>query len=368
MTDPATVNDPVIPLLFDCDTGIDDSLALLYLLGRDASHADVEIVGVASTAGNVPVDVVTTNNLAWLELCGRTSIPVHRGSPTPLTDDLRTTEDTHGPLGVGYADLPAPTTAAHGLDAADAWIDASRRYPGSLVGLVTGPLTSLATAIRRDPELPGRLGRLVIMGGAFHTHGNTTPVAEWNVSVDPEAAAEVFAAFSAPGTVDPIVCALDITESIALTPAPVRALAEAAGSTPAELPDVTEPRGVRSRADIPVIRHVVDALRFYFEFHHDHDEGYIAHLHDPFAAMVALSPEVVGTIPARVAVELEGTLTRGMTVADERSMWPGGPNARIAVSTDVDTVFAELIAVIGGYARDVHGRAHPAHRPAREHG
>lgn len=337
-------------LFFDCDTGIDDSLALLYLLGRQDADGDVDLVGVASTAGNVPADVVTANNLAWLQVCGRTDIPVHLGAAGPLADELRTTEDTHGPRGVGYADLPEPTTDPHPLDAADAWIDASRRHSGTLVGLVTGPLTSLATAIRRDPELPRRLGRLVIMGGAFHTHGNTTPVAEWNVSVDPEAAAEVFAAFSEPGTVDPVVCALDITESIALTPDHVLALAEAAGATPADRPDVTDPRGLRSSSDNPVIRHVVDALRFYFEFHHDHDEGYIAHLHDPFAAMVALTPEVVSTKPAHVVVELTGRHTRGMTVADERRMI-GPPNAEIAVSTDVDAVFDELVSVIGSYAR-----------------
>ena len=201
-------------LFFDCDTGIDDSLALLYLLAR----RDVDLVGVASTAGNVPVDVVAANNLAWLALCGRSEIPVHVGSPTPLSVPLMTTEDTHGPLGVGYAELPAATAPASPMGAADAWIDAARAHPGELVGLVTGPLTSLATAVRRDPQLPSLLRRLVIMGGAFHTHGNTTPVAEWNVAVDPEAAAEVFDAFGIGDAPAPIVCALDLTETIAMTP------------------------------------------------------------------------------------------------------------------------------------------------------
>lgn len=336
------------PLFFDCDTGIDDSLALLYLLARD----DVDLVGIASTAGNVPVDVVTTNNLAWLELCGRTDIPVHTGPVAPLVADLMTTEDTHGPLGVGYAELPSPQTAASHVDAADAWIAASIEHPGSLIGLVTGPLTSLATAIRRDPALPTRLARLVIMGGAFHTHGNTTPVAEWNVAVDPEAAAEVFDAFGRDGSAPPIVCALDLTETIALTPDHVVRLAAAAGSSPIECPDPSDDPGLRSASDNVVIRHVVDALRFYLEFHHAHDEGYIAHLHDPFAAIVALAPDIVTTVPARVDVELTGTLTRGMTVADQRGM-TGGPNARIATTTDVDAVFDDLIDRIATLARAV---------------
>ncbi|MCH5642827.1 nucleoside hydrolase [Gordonia sp. ABSL49_1] len=336
-------------LFFDCDTGIDDSVALLYLLAR----TDVDLVGVASTAGNVPVDVVAANNLAWLALCGRTDIPVHVGSASPLVADLMTTEDTHGPLGVGYAELPAASVLPSPVTSADAWIDATRAHAGELVGLVTGPLTSLATAVRRDPDLPGRLRRLVIMGGAFHTHGNTTPVSEWNVAVDPEAAAEVFAAFGSGPAPAPIVCALDLTESVALTPDHLVRLAAAASSSPIEYADPGDERGLRSVADNPVIRHLMDALRFYLEFHDEHDEGYIAHLHDPFAALVALAPDIVSTIPARVSVELTGTHTRGMTVADERSMTPGGPNARIAVATDVDAVFDELIDRIGRFAKDV---------------
>ena len=101
----------------------------------------------------------------------------------------------------------------------------------------------------------------------------------------------------------------------------------------------------------------MDALRFYLEFHHAHDEGYIAHLHDPFAAMVALDPSWVQTRPARVAVELTGTLTRGTTVADERGMWGGAPNVRVASATDVDRVFDDLIETVATLARRVGNQA-----------
>lgn len=339
-------------LFFDCDTGIDDSVALLYLLARD----DVELVGVASTAGNVPADVVAGNNLAWLELCGRDEVPVHLGAAAPLVAELMTTEDTHGPLGVGYAELPTPTGSVSELDAADAWIAAGHANPGELVGLVTGPLTSLATAIRRDPELPYRLRRLVIMGGAFHVHGNTTPTSEWNVAVDPEAAAEVFAAFGVDRTPVPLVCSLDLTEAVALTPDHTVRLAAAAGSVPLESPDPGDEPGTRSVASNVVIRHLIDALRFYFEFHHTHDEGYIAHLHDPLAAMVALDPSLVTTRHACVAVELSGRLTRGTTVADERGMWGRAPNAQIAVGTNVEAVFDDLIDTVARLARTVGNR------------
>lgn len=333
-------------LFYDCDTGIDDSLALLYLLAQPT----VDLLGVASTAGNVPADVVAANNLAWLEMLGRDGIPVHLGAATPLATPLRTCEDTHGPLGVGYAELPGPTTLPSHLDAADGWLAAADAHPGELIGLVTGPMTSLASAIRRDAALPSKLRRLVIMGGAFHVHGNTTPVGEWNVIVDPEAAAEVFSAFDADDAPNPLVCALDITETMVLTPDHLVQFAAAAESTPLELPDVDDPRGLRSVASNALVRNVVDALRFYFEFHDDMNEGYLAHVHDPFAAMVALDPTRVTTTPARVAVELVGTHTRGMTVADERAM-TGAPNAAIVTSADSEALLDNLIATLAELAR-----------------
>ena len=94
-------------------------------------------------------------------------------------------------------ELPAPTAQLTAYDAAEAWVRAAHAHPGELIGVATGPLTNLALALRAEPALPGLLRRLVIMGGAFDYRGNTTPVAEWNISVDPEAAAEVFAVWSA---------------------------------------------------------------------------------------------------------------------------------------------------------------------------
>lgn len=339
----------VHPIVFDCDTGIDDSLALLYLL----SHPDADLLAVLSTAGNVPADVVCANNLAWLELCDRDDIEVCLGASTPLVAELMTTEDTHGPLGIGYADLPPAPRAPSSRSAADAWIEITAERPGEVVGLVTGPLTNLALAIERDPELPSRLRRLVVMGGTFHHPGNTTPTSEWNVAVDPEAAQRVFAAFGRDGAPAPVICPLDLTETIVMTPDHLGRLAAQAGSAPVEQPSVTDERGLRSVADNRVVRHLVDAIRFYFEFHADHDEGYIAHMHDPFAAAVALDPTVATTRPAVVDVELVGTLTRGTTVADERGMWGRDPNAAIATATDPDGFFDDLIDRIAGLAAQV---------------
>ena len=339
-----------LPVFADVDTGVDDAMALAYLL---ASH-DAELVGLASTAGNVPVDQVCANNLNLLALCGASEIPVSRGSEHPLNSALRTAEDTHGPQGLGYAVLPDAGGELTPYDAAEAWVRAAHEYPGELIGLVTGPLTNLALALREEPALPRLLRRLVIMGGAFDYGGNTTPVAEWNISVDPEAAAEVFAVWGAawglqPPMHLPIILGLNLTERAAMTPSILSRLAAAAGSATTPM-SVLDERGTRSAAANPLIRVLEDAMRFYFEFHFDQGEGYLAHLHDPLAAAVALDPDLVRYRQATVDVELTGTLTRGMTVADWRGHWGRQPNAHIGVETDPNAFFDRFIARVGPLA------------------
>jgi purine nucleosidase len=339
-----------MPFFADVDTGVDDAMALAYLL----ASADADLVGLASTAGNVPVDQVCANNLNLLALCGASDIPVSKGADQPLSSVLRTAEDTHGPQGLGYAVLPDAGGELTSYDAAEAWVRAAREYPGELVGLVSGPLTNLALALRKEPALPRLLRRLVIMGGAFGYGGNTTPVAEWNISVDPEAAAEVFAVWAAAWGLEqpthlPIVLGLNLTERAAMTPSILSRLAAAAGSATTPM-SVLDERGAPSAAANPLIRVLEDAMRFYFEFHFDQGEGYLAHLHDPLAAAVALDPDLVRYRQAAVDVELTGTLTRGMTVADWRGHWGRQPNVHIGVETNPDVFFDRFIARVGPFA------------------
>lgn len=339
------------PVFVDVDTGVDDAMALVYLFGSP----DAEVVGIASTAGNVPVQQVCINNLGLLELCRVEGIPVSKGSEQPLRAPLRTAEDTHGPQGLGYATLPSTDRQLTAHDAAQAWIGAARVHPGQLIAVATGPLTNLALALRQEPALPTMLRRLVIMGGAFEYRGNTTPVAEWNISVDPEAAHEVFSVWSAAWGLDPpqhlpIVLGLNLTENIAMTPALLGRLATEAGSASAPM-SVLDERGTRSAAANPLIRVLEDAMRFYFEFHFDQAEGYLAHLHDPLAAGVALDPDLVRMRPATVDVELTGTLTRGMTIADWSGRWGREPNALIGIDVDPGAFFDRFIARVGQFAR-----------------
>lgn len=335
-----------IPVFADVDTGVDDAMALVYLLASD----DADLIGIASTAGNVGVDQVCRNNLGLLELCGAADIPVSRGADGPIASELRTAEDTHGPQGLGYARLPSHDRGLTEYDAAEAWVRAARAHPGELVGIAVGPLTNLALALRAEPALPTLLRRLVIMGGAFDYRGNTTAVAEWNVSVDPEAAAEVFTGWSAAGLTPPIVLGLNLTEHIALTPALLNRLAAAAGSPTAPM-SVLDDRGTRSAAANPLIRVLEDAMRFYFEFHFDQGEGYLAHLHDPLAAAVALDPDLVECRPTTVDVELTGTLTRGMTIADWNGRWGRPPNALVGIGVDAGVFFERYSDRVGPFAR-----------------
>ncbi|WP_137148842.1 nucleoside hydrolase [Mycolicibacterium sp. CR10] len=336
------------PVFLDVDTGVDDAMALVYLFGS----AEAELVGIASTAGNVGVEQVCQNNLGLLELCGITGVPVSRGSQNPLSEPLRTAEDTHGPQGLGYARLPAPTTDVTSYDAAEAWVRAAHAHPGELIGVATGPLTNLALALRADPSLPRLLKRLVIMGGAFDYRGNTTPVAEWNVSVDPESAAEVFAAWRGETDNLPIVLGLNLTENIAMTPELMGRLALVAGSSSIPM-SVLDDRGSLSVASNPLIRVLEDAMRFYFEFHHDQGEGYLAHLHDPLAAAVALDPDLVRCRAAPVDVEVTGTLTRGMTIADWSGRWGREPNALIGIGVDPVMFFDRFITRVGEFAKQL---------------
>jgi purine nucleosidase len=322
------------PVFVDVDTGVDDALALVYLL----ASPDAEVVGIASTGGNVAVDQVCANNLGLLELCRITDLPVSRGADQPLGASPPVRGDIHGANGLGYADLPSTDRQLTGYDSATGWVRAAHAFPGELIGVATAPLTNLALALRAEPALPTLLRRLVIMGGAYDYRGNTTPVAEWNIRVDPEAAAEVFAAWSAQVVEPqrlPILCGLDLTRHIAMTPEHLARLATAAGSNPTN----------------PLIRVIEDAMRFYLEAYHRRGHGYAAHLHDPLAAAVALDPHLVATRPATVDVELTGTLTRGMTVTDWTGHWGREPNAHIGIDVDPDAFFDRFIERVGPFAR-----------------
>jgi inosine-uridine nucleoside N-ribohydrolase len=286
-----------------------------------------------------------------LELCGRPGVEVAIGARQPLSIPLLTTPETHGPQGIGHAVLPEPRGTVSPRHAVDLWIEHARARPGELTALITAPLTNFALALRKEPELPELLAGVVIMGGCFYYQGNTTPTAEWNTHVDPHAAKEVYAAYRGrPAEKLPVVCSLDTTERIEMRPEHLRQLAKAAGATVSELVLPDQPEGQRSTSDNTVVRHLSDALRFYFEFHRRYDQGYIAHVHDFFAAGVAAGTLEYTARPATADVETESPLLIGTTVADFRGLWGVPPNARIVSGNNPEQAFRELVATVGALA------------------
>lgn len=402
--------DHLIPLFLDCDPGIDDALAIAYLLCQD----DVDVLGIAASGGNVATAQVAHNARGWLELAGRADIPVHAGATHPLAHpaveaDAGATlgaghgeamtwrpapepeyaEETHGDLGCGYAQLPEPTATPPDRSAAEAWVEAARAHPGELIGVLIGPATNLALALDLEPDFPRLLKRLFVMGGAFNYRGNTHPTTEWNVTYDPEATARVVEAFGSAFTSGasehpPVIAPIEATEAVIMTPErmsgilsgtddadgrprarPGSALAD--GSTPGEGSALADSPAPADGSWPDVVRQLGEALRFYFEFHQGDGHGYLAHVHDPFVLAVALEWARTSQVPltadsreatepaklpwsesarAPVDVELTGTLTRGETVADWLGRWNKPANAEIIRRIDADHFLNHLSATL----------------------
>lgn len=351
-----------LPLILDVDTGIDDSVALLYA----AASPDAELLAVTCVSGNIDADRVGINTRAVLELAGRTDVEVAMGRTVPLVRPLETTPETHGPQGLGHAELPAPSRPLSDRHAVDLILDEARRRPGEVTLVTLGPLTNLALAVLREPELPRLLRGWVLMGGAFGTAGNTTPTTEWNIHCDPEAARIAFSAWADAIDRDPAIpralaLGLDVTESIRLETDHVVRLARRAGSTPDDalaLQRGEDPMSpVHSVASNPIVRYLADALRFYFEFHAEYDGFYGAFLHDPQAVAAALDRSLVTTEALFVDVETRGELTTGMTIADTRRLRGRTPNVDVVRTVDAAVFTDRLIERVGGLAADRSGVA-----------
>ena len=345
------------PLIIDVDTGIDDSLALLYAAATD----DAEIVAVTCVGGNVDAHQVERNTRAVLELAGRTDVEVALGRDRPLVRPVETTPETHGPLGLGHAELPPPSLPLSNRHGSDVFVEEARRRPGEITLVTCGPLTNLAVALLREPALPTLVRGWVLMGGAYRHPGNTAPTTEWNIHCDPDAAKIAFAAWgesaAANGHPRPVALGLDVTEQAKILPNHVVDLARAAGSLPDD--SIALARGEdpmhaeRSVASNRIVRYIADALRFYMEFHQHYDGFYGAFIHDALAVAAALDPSLITTKAVAVDVELGGTLTTGETVTDWRGVWGRPPNVDVAVAADADEFLRRFVERVGRLAATV---------------
>jgi purine nucleosidase len=333
----AFVSELAEPLVIDVDTGIDDAFALLYA----CAHDEAQILGVSTVVGNVSLAAATRNTRAVLALAGRGGIPVWPGAATAMSIAAKDASEIHGQTGLGHAVLPEPEEPSDTLHAADSIIAAARSHSGRLILCATAPLTNIALAVMREPELPRLVKRFVIMGGAFSEPGNVTPSAEFNIWHDPEAARIVFRAFGGVGGAPVIAIGLDVTRKTIIDESDIAAI---------ESRIAGKPKGAKLTSFLE------DASRFYFERMEKTIGKRIFTMHDPLAIAVALDPTLVETRRAAVDVETAGRLTTGATIVDWRGQWGRLANAEVAVAVDADRFRRLFFDAMAGLAESAGDR------------
>jgi inosine-uridine nucleoside N-ribohydrolase len=306
-------------VIIDTDPGVDDALALILAL----QSPELRVDAVTTVSGNVDIDLATQNALTVLGLFPPARRPpVAKGADRPLTRSLYTAAHVHGDDGLGglsclrtaegQSRYPPASASLAAYDAVTCLLDCIRRSPGELTLIALGPLTNLAHAWRRDANLVRQLQGVVIMGGAVSVPGNVTPVAEFNIYVDPEAAQVVFSS-GLPIT----LIGLDVTERVRLT---------------AEMIDQhIGPTGS------PLSEFVVGCTAQTIQFSTRVERPAGMAMHDPLAVGALVDPSIVRTVPLSVRVETKGEFTTGMLVADRRPRRPdlmAPANVRVALEVE----------------------------------
>ncbi|WP_289041305.1 nucleoside hydrolase [uncultured Aliiroseovarius sp.] len=301
-------------IIIDTDPGQDDAVAILLAL---ASPEDIEVLGITAVAGNVPLELTAKNARIVCELAGKPDTKVFAGCDRPLRRDLVTAEYVHGKTGLNGPVLPDPTMTLQDQHAVDFIIDTLRAHdPGTVTLCPLGPLTNIATAFERAPDIVDRVQEIVLMGGAYFEVGNVTPAAEFNIYVDPQAADIVFRS-----GVPLVVMPLDVTH---------KAL-------------VTKARNDAFRALPGDIGHAVAEMTDFFErFDKEKYGSDGAPLHDPTVIAYLIQPDLFRGRHVNVQIETQSELTMGMTVADWWGVTDHAPNALFVGDLDSDAFFTLL--------------------------
>lgn len=296
------------PLIIDCDPGKDDAVALLLAF----ASPELDVAAITTVAGNVPLEKTAANARRICELGGRAHIPVHAGCPRPIMRPLETATHVHGADGLAGADLPPPAMVLADGHAVDVLVERLMASDGGITLAVLGPMTNVALAIIKQPDIVPRLGEIVFMGGGVGV-GNVTPYAEFNLYCDPHAAAVVMGA-GAPLT----MIGLDVTHQARATAERVAAFA-AIGRPPADI--------------------VAAMLTGHRERSGDETAG--APLHDPCVIAYLLRPNLFETEAMHVTVETADPERLGETVATAPTP-DKAANVNVARSVDDDGFFALL--------------------------
>ncbi len=305
-------------IIIDTDPGQDDAVAILLAL----ASPELEVLGITAVAGNVPLALTARNARIVCELAGRPDIPVFAGCDRPLRHALVTAEHVHGKSGLDGPIMPDPVMPLQDDHGVDFIIETLRsETPGTVALCALGPLTNIATAFEKAPDVIGRVQEIVLMGGAYFQVGNITPAAEFNIYVDPEAAEIVFRS-GRPITVMP----LDVTHK-ALTTAPRVQAFRDLGTEPGTM--------------------VAEWTDFFERFDKEKYGSAGAPLHDPCVIAHLIRPELFKGRHVNVEIETHSDLTRGMTVADWWGVTNRTKNALFMGDLDADGFFALLVERIG---------------------
>ncbi len=300
-------------VIIDTDPGQDDAAAIMLALGSP----EIELLGITAVAGNVPLALTQRNARIVCEMSGRTDVKVFAGADKPLSRALVTAEHVHGKTGLDGPELFEPSFPLQEGHAVDFIVETLMREPSETVTLCPiGPLTNIAMALAKEPAIAGRIQQIVLMGGGYFEGGNITPAAEFNIYVDPEAAAAVFAC-GAPITMMP----LDVTHKVMTTRARVERIS-----------------AIGNRA----AKAMTEMLVFYERFDEEKYGTDGGPLHDPTTIAWLLQPDLFGGRHCNVEIETTSKLTRGATVVDWWGVTKRAKNAHVIHEVDADGFFALL--------------------------
>jgi purine nucleosidase len=302
-----------VPVIIDTDPGHDDAYAILAAI----ASAEIDVLGITTVAGNVPVDKTTYNALRLRELAGAPEIPIYRGCSRPMVNELVTAEYVHGETGLDGPHLPEPEGEIEPQHAVDYLVETLLAAEDrSITVCIIGPMTNIGMALVKEPAIAAKVAEFVIMGGSFHAGGNITPTAEFNVFVDPHAAHAVLTS-GVPLTIMP----LDVTHQAQATP----------------------PRAAAFRRLRPPVGEAIAAMLDFvekFDVSHYGFEGFP--LHDPTVIAYLIEPQMFEARRGYVSVVLDAGAGHGMTVADWWGTTGKAPNATVMLGVDSDR-FYELL-------------------------
>ncbi|MBM2292977.1 nucleoside hydrolase [Sulfitobacter pseudonitzschiae] len=306
-------------IIIDTDPGHDDAFAILFALG---SPEELEVVGITTVAGNVPLPLTSLNALKVVELAKRTDVPVYAGCAAPMVRKLLTAEHIHGETGIDGADLPHPVTPLQNEHAVNFIVRTLMEAPEGEITICTlGPMTNVAMAMTMEPRIIPRIREVVLMGGGFFEGGNTTPAAEFNIFVDPHAAHKVFAS-GVPVT----MAGIDCTYTAQMTPEWLQKL-----------------RKTGSHAAVQAAN-----LADFFRQYGSHKFPTEARpIHDACVTGYLLAPEIYEQRMCHVTVDISSPVTIGMTVVDWWGVTGNDKNCNVLRRVDADAFFALMLERIG---------------------